>query len=394
VEAHRNLFTVLSDKLMGARIREQGETGTIRIIDPASFPLQPTQSHPQKRALMVLALAAGIAFGMAFGIEFWRQPVETESDIKNLTNLGVLGSVGVIGTPAARWKKHLKTKRSPLPIHLPDALVPTAVPMELYRAIRATLETERLKGAFRSILVTSPGPSEGKSTTILNLAHVLQEFGRRVLVVEADLRQPVLHRLLNLPVTPSLVDFLRGAATLQDVCHALPSGVTVIPGQIAREDVGTLLAPARARELLKAAKTHYDTVLIDSAPLLAVPDDLLLLPVIDRVILVVKASVTSKRDLRRATAVLEYANARTLGVILNQAHPHDVHYYRRRYRKYYPMVDGQPTVVAPRGFRPLSWIRDKLPFGRSSGSSGVEVPSQQEAGSEQPAAGSTERRET
>jgi hypothetical protein len=108
----------------------------------------------------------------------------------------------------------------------------------------------------------------------------------------------------------------------------------------------------------------------------------LLLPAIDRVILVVKASMTSKRDLRRAHAVLEYANARTLGVILNQAHPHDVHYYRRRYRKYYPMVDGQPTAEAPRGFRPLSWIRKKIPFGRPSASSGVEVSSQQEAGSE------------
>jgi capsular exopolysaccharide synthesis family protein len=360
VEGHRNLMTVISDKLMAARIREQGETGLVRIIDPASFPLQPSQSKTQKLVVLVLALAGGLALGAAFGIEFWRQPTETESDVQKLTGLTVLGSVGLIGPSAAGQKKSgqkksRKLQPSPLPIHLPSESVPGGIPMELYRAIRAAVETERLKSPFRSVLVTSPGPSEGKSTTILNLAHVFQEFGRRVLVVEADLRRPVVERTLSLSGGPNLLDFLAGTATFEQVCRPLPSGVTVISGQVAQEDPASLLASSRLKELLDLAKAQFDLVLVDSPPILAVPDNLLLINALDRVILVVKACATSRRDLRKAQKALEQADARVLGVVLNQANPQDVHYYHRRYRKYYGVANVTSTPEASRRFGLFSW---------------------------------------
>ncbi len=355
VEANRNLFTVLSDKLMAARIREQGEAGFVRIFDPASFPLQPTQSKVQKLVLMVLALAGGIALGVAFGIEFWRSPVETESDVQKAINLPVLGSVGVFGNPTDGRKGDGKPHLSTLPILLPASSVPTRIHMELYRAIRAAIEIERLKSPFRSILVTSPGPSEGKSSTVLNLAHAFQEFGRRVIIVDTDLRRPSLHRALSLPNKPGLVDFLRGKATFEQVCQSLPSGVTVIPGQVAPEDAASMLASPRARDLLKEAYDRFDLVLVDSAPVLAVPDNLLLLTVIDRTIVVVKATATSKRDLQKTQKSLEQMNANILGVILNQANPHDVHYYHPRYSKYYSSNDSKEPQESPKNSRLLSW---------------------------------------
>jgi capsular exopolysaccharide synthesis family protein len=341
VESNRNLLTVLQDKLMTARIREQGETAVVRIIDPASFPLQPTQSKTQKLVLMVLALAGGVAFGIAFGIEFWQQPIETDSDVQKVTGVCVLGYVGVIGSPRVGPKGLRRSRPSPLPIHLPSSALPAGIHMDLYRAIRATVETERLKTPFSTILVSSPGPNEGKSTTILNLAHVFHEFGRRVLVIEADLRRPLLYRTLSLTNVPGLVDFLSGTATFEQVCRYAPSGFAVIPGQVARENAAGLLASPRFKELLKLASTQFDLVLVDSAPILAVPDNLLLATALDRVILVVRASKTSKRELHRAQRALEQANAKILGVILNQANPSDVHYYDHRYRKYYKTTDAK-----------------------------------------------------
>ncbi len=347
VEANRNLLTVLQDKLMVARIREQGDTGVIRIIDPASFPLQPTQSKTLRLAMMMLALAGGVAFGAAFGLEFLRQPIETEADVQKVTGLPVLGQVGVIGSPKRHRKSRPKIRPSPLPIHLPSSTLPADIHMDLYRAIRATIETERLKTPFQTLLVSSPGPNEGKSTTILNLAHVFQEFGRKVLVIEADLRRPRLHRTLSFPNKPGLVDFLSGTATFEQVCRHMPSGFTVIPGQVAREDAAGLLASSQFKELLDLAVAQFDLVLVDSAPILAVPDNLLLATTVDRIILVVKASATSKRDLCKAQAVLEQAKARILGVILNQANPRDVHYYQPRYRKYYkPSETKTPSEVS------------------------------------------------
>jgi capsular exopolysaccharide synthesis family protein len=358
VEANRNLFTVLSDKLMAARIREQGETGFVRIFDAASFPLQPTQSKAQKLVLMVLALAGGIAFGVAFGIEFWRLPVETESDVQKATGLLVLGSVGRFESPTDGRKGDRKTQLTPLPILLPGSSVPAGIHMELYRAIRASIEIERLKSPFRSILVTSAGPSEGKSSTVLNLAHAFQEFGRRVLVVDTDLRRPSLHRALSLSNKPGIVDFLRGTATFEEICRPLPSGVTVIPGQVAPEDAASMLASSRAKELLKEANDRFDLILVDSAPVLAVPDNLLLMTTLDRAIIVIKASSTTKRDFQKVKTSLEQMNANILGVVLNQANRRDVHYYHPRYSKYYSSNnDGKGAQESPRKSRLLSWKR-------------------------------------
>ncbi len=355
VESNRNLLTVLQDKLMTARIREQGETGVVRIIDPASFPLQPTQSKTKKLVLMVLALAGGAALGVAFGIEFWRQPIETDSDVQKATGLCILGYMGVIGSPKVGPQGLRKSRSSSLPIHLPSSTLPAGIHMELYRAVRATIETERLKTPFRTILVSSPGPNEGKSTTILNLAHAFQEFGRKVLVVEADLRRPLLHRTLSITNKPGLVDFLSGTATFEEVCRQLPSGFSIIPGQVARVDAAGLLASSRFKELLNLASDQFDLVLVDSAPILAVPDNLLLINALDRVILVVRASKTSKLELRKAQSALGQANAKILGVILNQANPSDVSYYDHRYRKYYKTSDAKIAQESQQRSGLLSW---------------------------------------
>jgi capsular exopolysaccharide synthesis family protein len=349
VESNRNLMTVLSDRLMAARIREQGDSSVIRIVDPASFPLQTNASKVQRLFLMAIAFAGSIGFGLAFAVEFWRQPVETETDIERNTGLPILGSVGRMDATTLS-----KPKRDGKPILLPGYPAGSApdqsrpIHVELYRAIRANIETERLKSSFRSILVTSPSPHEGKSTTILNLAHVFQEFGRQALLVEADLRRPALSSPLALTNKPGLVDYLNGSATLEQVCRRLPSGVTVIPGQVARGDSASLLASSRFKELLRDAGTRFDLILVDSAPILAVPDNLLLANIIDRVILVARATATSVRDLRKAQSVIGRAGGRILGVILNQANPLDVPYYHPRYRKYYTAVESGRPGQSPR----------------------------------------------
>jgi succinoglycan biosynthesis transport protein ExoP len=343
VETQRNLLTVMSDKLMAARIREQVEPGVIRIIDPASYPLQSTQSRTGKLALMVLGLAGAVAVGAAFGIEFWRQPVETESDVQKATGLPILGSISPLPAPVVHANGRGGNNLAALPVAFVGSPASTRIPSELYRMVRATVETERLKTPFRSILVTSAGPGEGKSTTVINLARTFQDFGRRVLIVEADLRRPLLYRTLGVTNKPGLEDFLAGSATFEQVCRELPSGVTLIPGQHTRGDSASLLACPRAKELMRQAVARFDLILVDSPPLLVVPDNLLLVTLLDRVILVAKASHTSKRDLQRAKAALDQTNAAILGVVLNQASPRDLHYYRSRYKKYYYQVPETKT---------------------------------------------------
>jgi Mrp family chromosome partitioning ATPase len=117
----------------------------------------------------------------------------------------------------------------------------------------------------------------------------------------------------------------------------------MIPGQVAKDDAASLLASARFRELLDVARQQFDLILVDSAPVLAVPDNLLLATIIDRVIIVAKATGTSTRDLRKAQTEIERAGGRILGVVLNQANPRDVPYYHPRYRKYYTSPASKRT---------------------------------------------------
>jgi Mrp family chromosome partitioning ATPase len=169
------------------------------------------------------------------------------------------------------------------------------------------------------------------------------------LVVEADLRRPSLASPLALTNKPGIVDFLTGTATFEQVCRRLPSGVAIVPGQVVRGDAAALLASSRFKELLHEAGTRFDMILVDSAPILAVPDNLLLAHIVDRVILVARASATSARDLRAAQAAVARAGGRLLGVVLNQANPRDVAYYHPRYRKYYTASNGGRSDGGSRG---------------------------------------------
>lgn len=340
VEAQRNLVAVFQDKLMAARMRDGGSQASIRIVDAASFPLQATHARTMKYGLLALAFSAGFALLLSFGVEVFRQPVETESDVQKAAGLPVLGSIGVI---EAKGPVKRRRQEAHLPLHIAFTASNPDIHTDLYRAIRAAIETEALKTPFRSILVSSPGPGEGKSTTTLNLAHVFQEFGRRVLVIDADLRRPSLHRALGFTNKPGLVDYLTGSATFDEITRPLPSGVVVIPSQFTRQDAGSLLASPRLKELLVRTREQFDLVLVDSAPLLAVPDNLLLLTQVERVVLVARASHTGKRDLQRAQELAAHAGAKVLGVILNQAQRHDIPYFRARYRRYYRVPEQRPA---------------------------------------------------
>jgi capsular exopolysaccharide synthesis family protein len=337
VEANRNLANTLSDKLMGARIREQGESSVIRIIDPASYPPQPSASKVQKLVLMALAAAGGLAFGAAFGMELWKQPIETESDLEKTVSVPVLGSVGALVEPMPR-RKHRNERPVVLACH--ETLLDRHA--EAYRGIRTNIEAEKLQQPFRSILVTSPGPAEGKSTTLLNLAHAFQDFGRRVLIIDGDLRRPSIHRALGIQARRGTSDLIAGTATFDEVSHRLPSGLTVVPAH-PTDDSSSLLGLDRLSHSIRNVAEQFDIILIDSPPVLAVSDSLVMATGLDSVLLVVRGRKTSRRDLRKAKRALDRTRARIVGVILNEADPRDVDYYRPRYQKYYRSEKQQPA---------------------------------------------------
>jgi non-specific protein-tyrosine kinase len=209
-------------------------------------------------------------------------------------------------------------------ITLRDPRSPVA---EAYRALRTNIQFSSLDAELRTLLVTSPGPNEGKSTTLANLAVVMAEAGKRVLAVDCDLRRSSLHTLFGLEntrgFTSLFLDDGGGALPIQD------SGVAnlrVLTSGPPPPNPSTVLGSAGMGRVLDALRDAADVVLFDAPPVLAVTDATLLATRVDGVLLVVDAGATRRDLARRARAQLEKVNARLLGVVLNNV-PLDTQVY-------------------------------------------------------------------
>ncbi len=348
VEAQRNLYTSLSEKLGTARMQEQGEDRGLRLIDLAALPQRPSGAPAMKIILLGVLLGAGLGVGVAAALEYVKQPVETEGDVTNATGLPVLGWLPTIEG------NHADAGPDREPLNFIDSFAPNTLPMEACRSIRISLQSLRRPQEIRTIMLASAGPGEGKSTVILNLAWVLWEAGRRLILVDADLRRPSLHRPLRYPLQPGLADVLASEAPPDPVVQTVKEGFRLLAaGSAEGAKPGVLLSAEKVRGLLDRFNDRDDLILFDSAPVLAVADNLILASMVDGVILVIRAGTTQRRDLVRAKGLLDKVGASVVGVVINRVSPRETRRYYRSYGGYYGLEDGLPHRKRSRS--PKSW---------------------------------------
>jgi protein-tyrosine kinase len=198
------------------------------------------------------------------------------------------------------------------------ALEPMSPAAEHYRSLRSRIAQLERDHSVRAIQITSPGKGDGKTLTALNLALTMaQEFQRRVLVIDADLRHPRVHEMLGLEPGPGLVDVLTGGAALQDALVDVTSHhLTVLRAGRAYERPAEMLGSAPMRRLLDSLRTQFDRIVIDSAPAM-VSDPAALAPAVDGTLLVVRSGVTTKPAITRAIGSL--ASSKLLGLVFNES---------------------------------------------------------------------------
>ena len=219
------------------------------------------------------------------------------------------------GAPAAGAGRTIEAGQlSPL---LVAALLPHAEAAEQYRTLRTRLMRSENGHARRVLLVTSPGNGDGKSVTAANLALTMaQEFNRRVVLLDADLRQPSLHGLLGLPQTPGLADVLAGTATLEEVIVELPDyRLSVVPAGLPPEHPAEMLGSVSMRRTMEALRARFDRVLVDVPPVLPLADVGVIAPFTDGTVMVVRAGLTPKPQIERALAAFDAD--RIVGLVLN-----------------------------------------------------------------------------
>ncbi len=349
VEAQRNLYATLSEKLGTVRAQEQGEDRGLRVIDLAALPQSPSGVRARKIILLGAVLGLSLGVGAAAVIEYVNQPMDTEDDVAAATGLPALGWLPTIkGNHADKGPD-----REPLSF-VDSTVIPDTLPMEACRSVRISLQSLSHEREIRTIMLASAGPGEGKSTVALNLAWAFWEAGRRLILVDADLRRPSLHRPLRYPPRPGLADLLTSDVPLEQVVQPVKERFEFLAaGSAAGAKPGVLLGAERVRRLLDLVNERVDLVIFDSAPVLAVADNLVLASMVDGVILVVRAGSTQRRDLVRAKSLLEKVGAPLVGVVLNRVSPRETRRYYQSYASYYGVGDGLPTRKRWRS--PRSW---------------------------------------
>jgi protein-tyrosine kinase len=212
--------------------------------------------------------------------------------------------------------RHASTHVDP---RLVAANAPQSLAAEQYRLLRTRVTRAENGRAFRSIIITSPNKGDGKSLTAANLALTMaQDPQQRVLLLDADLRRPSIHRLFGISETPGLSDILMGGATLDESLVTVPDQrLTVLPSGLIPSQPAELLGSTGMRRLLDALRARFDRILIDMPPVAPLADVAIASTMADGVLMIVRAGVTPKPAIERALSAIE--GGKVLGLVLNDA---------------------------------------------------------------------------
>lgn len=345
-ESNKELYDGLLQKLKEAGISAGLRSSNIRIVDPALVPSTP--ARPQKARNILLALLIGLVggVGLAFLREYLDNTVKSPDDVQNLTGLPCLAVVPSFANrngsrSLGRLSRQVGVNVSgDSRVELVSLQQPKSLVSEAFRALRTSLLLSQAEHAPQVILVTSALPREGKTTSAANLAITLAQLGDRTLLMDSDLRKPGIRRALNLPNGHGhdigLSSYLAGVVPLHDIIvrHPTVPNLDAIPTGPIPPNPADLLSSHRMAEAIDDLRQHYKFIVIDSPPIMAATDAVILSALTDGVLLVVWSHETPKEAFSRTRDLLAAVKGRLLGVVLNAVDSGAPDYYYS-YR-YYP----------------------------------------------------------
>jgi capsular exopolysaccharide synthesis family protein len=346
-EANKTMYDGLLTKLKEANIAAGLKSSNIRVVDPAMIPSTP--SRPAKARNIALSFLVGLVGGVGLALlrEYLDNTVKTPDDIETLARLPSLAVVPAFtdGTGNGRRGRILGGGSSngyEKRIELVAQHLPKSQMSEAFRALRTSLLLSQADHPPQVILVTSALPREGKTTAAANLAVTLAQLGDRTLLIDADLRKPGVGRLLNMTdgKYAGLSSYLAGASSLDLVAvpHPVIPNLVAIPTGPLPPNPADLLSSHKLADALAELRTQYKFIVIDSPPIMAATDAVILSVQADGVLLVVRSGETPKEAFTRARDLLTSVKCNLLGVVLNAVDSSAPDYYYS-YR-YYPYSYG------------------------------------------------------
>ncbi|MDQ6655276.1 MAG: polysaccharide biosynthesis tyrosine autokinase [Verrucomicrobiota bacterium] len=341
-ETDRALYESVLRQIKETNLTKDVKTTAVAIVERSPVARNPVSPRPLKSIMLGLlgGLAAGL--GLVYGLDILDRSVKTVDQAEATLHLPVLAAVPEIGKADANESGAGKDDDGSATYRL-VAEAPEGPAAEAFRNLRASLSLLGPEDERRVFLFTSAAPGEGKSFSSANYALALAQQGHRVLLIDGDLRRPSLHKIF-LPIAPKageedgagIVDCLVGASELldaarpvsaerlqpsdgaDDVLGATRGKLYVLTGERRAPNPAEILSGGSFARLVSEASAHFDRVVIDSAPVLAVADTLLMTPLVQTICVVVRANKTPRNAVQRALGMLSGAGGRPAGIILNR----------------------------------------------------------------------------
>jgi tyrosine-protein kinase Etk/Wzc len=379
VDLQASLYSQLKEKYQETLIQESSKVKEVAIVKPAVIPSQPF-NIPSNLIIIGTGIAVGLIIGLVFAflIEVFDTSMGTIEDVEELLQVPVLGVIPLLHSDES--SKVPVERRDPAKTRMRDLVThfkPDSMGAEAFRALRTNLQFLRLETKGKIFLITSSFVQEGKTLNIVNLALTMAQAGNKVLLVDADLRKPLVHKVFGLTESPGLTDYVLGNYHRKEISNTISD---VMLGDFGIDDIlktpgidnlhvvtaGTrppnpseILSSTRFREFLKEAAQDYKFIFIDAPPILPVADASEIATLADGVFLVYKVGKIGRGVLKRAKSNLDNVDARLVGMILNCVKSDEGPEYYRYHSHYYygsesesntdPAIQSMVKTIGMRG---------------------------------------------
>ncbi len=316
------LYISLLEKLQEARIAEQSELGYVDVVDKAIVPHWPVRPRVQLNLMFGAVLGLLLGIGLAFVRNAVDNKVRKPEDLRKRGHqvVGVIPDMERLIRQDFKGQSRVVVDGHEYGTRLLALLNPLSPVAEGYRRVRTNIQFSRPDAETRTLMVTSPSPSEGKTVTALNLAVTMAQAGRRTLYVDADLRRPQGHHMMGLRREPGLVDLLFDAApdNVEQFATDIDNYLYVIPAGRDVPNPAEVLGSRKMQSFLKRWRQEFEVILVDTPPTLIVADALILAAQCDGVLVVCGAGETNWQAMDRCKEALEGVGADLIGVLLNR----------------------------------------------------------------------------
>lgn len=337
-ETNRELYKTLLQRMKEAGIQAGITASNIQVIDRAEIPTRPYKPNMWHNIKYAALIGLLLGFGLAFFFEYLDNTIKTTDDVERLIRLPSFGMV-----PEISLEKRRKLERGVIyPVELITFGHPKSMLSEVYRNIRTSILLSFSERPPKTIVVSSPRPMEGKTTTAINMAIAFSQTGAPVLVIDGDMRRPRVHSIFNGRNGVGLSSFLTGNAELNSIIQKsdMPN-LYYIPSGPIPPNPSELLGSNLFKSMVQFLGKKFDHIIFDSPPVLSFVDSLILSNCVDGVVLVVLSEKTPKEALCNSKSALLQVNAKILGVVINRVDIQRSGYYYDYRNYYYYRQDGK-----------------------------------------------------